>query len=90
MKDERYLRLLENDKLLSNGKLLEKDESVSVHHRNIQSVTIEILLIKQCQCSEIITNIFTKVIHEVKIRKNQNCRITFMNTVFHGSESTCY
>ena len=47
MKNERCLRLIQNGKLLSYEELLEKDWSVPVHHRNTQSLAIEMLQIKQ-------------------------------------------
>ena len=53
-----------NDKLSSYEKLLQKDCSVSVHHRNIQSLAIEILQIKHGQSCEIVTDIFTQVTQE--------------------------
>ena len=67
MKVERYLRnlqLIQNDKLLSYEELLEKDWQVSVYHRNIQSLVIEMLQIKHGQSCEIVTNIFTQVTKE--------------------------
>ena len=38
---ERCLRLIHNDKLSSYEELLEKDGSVSIHHKNIQSLATE-------------------------------------------------
>ena len=64
MKDEILLRLIQNDKLSSYEELLEKDVSVSVHHRNIQSLAIEMLEIKHGQSHEIVTNIFTQATQE--------------------------
>ena len=67
MKVERCLRnlqLIQNDKLLSYEELLEKDWQVSVYHRNIQSLVIEMLQIKHGQSFEIVTNIFTQVTKE--------------------------
>ena len=61
MKDERYLRFNQNDKLPSYEELLEKDGSFSVHHRNIQSLAIEMLHIKHGQSHEIVTDLFTQV-----------------------------
>ena len=37
---ERSLRLIHHDKLSSYEELLEKDESVSIHQKNIQSLAI--------------------------------------------------
>ena len=45
-------------------KLTEKDWSVSVHHRNIQSLAIEMLQIKHGQSREIVTDIFTQTTQE--------------------------
>ena len=57
---ERCLRLIQNDKLSSYEELLETNGSVSVHHRNIQSLAIEMLQIKHGQSREIVTDIFTQ------------------------------
>ena len=59
---ERCLRLIQSDKCYEE--LLEKDESVSVHHRSIQSLAIEMLQIKHGQSREIVIYIFTQTTHE--------------------------
>ena len=64
MKDERCLRLMQNDKLSSYEELLEKDGSVSVHHGNIQSLAKEMLQIKHGQSRGIVTDTFTHVTQE--------------------------
>ena len=56
---ERCLRLIHNDKFSSYEELLEKDGSVSVHHKNIQSLAVEMFQIKHGQPPEIVSNIFT-------------------------------
>ena len=61
---EKCLRLIQNDKLPSYEELLEKDWSVSVHHRNIQGLTVEILQVKHGQSREIVTGIFTQTTQE--------------------------
>ena len=60
MKNKRCLRLIQNDRLSSYEELLEKDGSVSVHHRNIQSLATEMLQIKHGQSREIVNDIFTQ------------------------------
>ena len=49
----------QNDKLSSYEELLEKDGSVSIHHKNIQSFAIEMFQIKHGPPREIGTDIFT-------------------------------
>ena len=61
---ERCLRLIQNDKLLFYEELLEKDGSVSVHDRNIQTLAIEMLQIKHGQYREIVTDIFIQTTQE--------------------------
>ena len=64
MKVERRLRLIRNDKLSSYAELLEKDGSVSVHHRNIQSLAIEIRPIKHGHSHEIVPDLYRPVTQE--------------------------
>ena len=71
MKDERCLQLIQNEKLSSFEEILEKEGSVSVHHRNIQSLAIEMLQIKHGQSCETVTDIFTQITQEKNFRKNR-------------------
>ena len=61
MKVDRRLPLIRNGKLSPYAELLEKDGSVSVHHRNIQSLAIEMLQIKHGKSRKIVTDIFIQV-----------------------------
>ena len=61
MKVKRRLRLIRNDKLSPYAELLEKDGSVSVHHRNIKSLAIEMLQIKHGKSRKTVTDIFIQV-----------------------------
>ena len=55
---ERCLRLNYSDKYSSYDNLLEKGNSVSIHHKNIQALAIEMFKVKQKLCPEIIGDIF--------------------------------
>ena len=47
------------------------DQSVSVHHRNIQSLAIEMLQIKHGQSAEFVTDTFIQTIEEYYLRQNR-------------------
>ena len=61
---EKYLWLIQNDKLSFYEELLEKDWWVSVHHRNIQSLAIEMLQVSRDQSRESVIDIFTQTTQE--------------------------
>lgn len=50
---ERCLRLIYSDKTSLYKELLEKDELVSIHYKNIQILRVEMLKIKNCISPEI-------------------------------------
>ena len=87
---ERCLRLIHNDKLSSYEELLEKDGSVSIHHKNIQSLAIEMFQIKHGQSPEIVSDIFTQTTQHYNFRQNRDFRIRSVKSVYHGSESISY
>ena len=55
---ERCLRVIYNDKTSSFEQLLENDNSVSIHHRNIQTLAIEMYKVTNGLSPEIISEIF--------------------------------
>ena len=87
---ERCLRLIHNDKLSSYEEPLEKDGSVSIHHKNIQSLAIEMFQIKHGQSPEIVSDIFTQTTQHYNFRQNRDFRIRSVKSVYHGSESISY
>ena len=58
---ERCLRLIYCDKNSSYEELLEKDGSVSIHHRNIQNLAIEMYKVKNKLAPMITANVFTSI-----------------------------
>ena len=87
---ERCLRLIHNDKLSSYKKHIEKDGPVFVHHRNIQRLTIKMFQIKCGQSLEIATGIFKQTTRQDNFRQKRDFIIPSVNTVYHGSKSSCY
>ena len=61
----RYRRIIYNDKQSSFEQLLRRDNSVSIHHRNIQALAIEIYKIVDGTAPNIIKKLF-------KLREQSN------------------
>ena len=55
---ERCLRLIYSDKKSSYENLLENDNSVSIHHKNIQALATEMFKVKHKLCPDITSDIF--------------------------------
>ena len=54
----RCLRLIYSDKNSSYENLLEKDISLSIHHKNIQTLETEMFKVKEKVCPEITSDAF--------------------------------
>ena len=88
---ERCLRLIYNDKRSSYENLLEKDNSVSIHNKNIQALAIEMFKVKNKLCPESTSNIFMERTNNHYNLRNLSHFITpQVNTVHHGTESLSY
>ena len=55
---ERSLHIVYRDHEGSFNDLLKKDKSVCIHHRNIQSLTIELFKMKEYLCNTMMSGIF--------------------------------
>ena len=64
----------------------EKNGSVSIHHKNIQGLAIEMFQIKHGQSPEIICDIFAQTTQHYNFRQNRDFRIRSVKSVYHGSE----
>ena len=68
-----------------------KDGTVSMHHRNIQTLATEIHKIKNNLLAEIVPNIFTqRTQNHYSLRNTSDFKIPFVRTVYHGTESVSY
>ena len=66
----RCLRLIHNDKLSSYEELQENDRSVSIHHKNMQSLAIEMFHTKHGQSPEIVSDVFAQTAQHYDFRRN--------------------
>ena len=64
---ERRLRLMDNNKRSSFEDLLEKDNSVSIHHKNLQALAINMFKVHTKTSPEIMQEVF-----QVKEQGNYN------------------
>ena len=88
---ERCLRLIYCDKNSSYEELLEKDGSVSIHHRNIQNLAIEMYKVKSELDPMIAANVFTTIPeNHYNLRNYNGFRLPFARAVYHGTESISY
>ena len=83
---ERALRLVYHDYTTTFEDLLKRDKSVSIHHRNIQHVAIEMFKVKNKLCSSFMNDIFEKA-HEPLTRSGCDFTRPNVNLVSMGVNS---
>ena len=81
------LSLVYNDFSSSFSELLEKDKSVTIHHRNLQTLAYEIFKVKQNMAPEILTEIFPQKESSYSLRNSITLQGRSIKTVMYGSET---
>ena len=85
---ERALRVIYRDDISSFSELLTKDGSVSIHHRNIQSLAIELYKSKHNLSPQIIQEIFLARNYEgPTLRSQTDFKLPKVNSVYAGTDS---
>ena len=84
---ERTLRITYNDRKSSFEKLLRKDNTVSIHHRNLQVLATEIFKIKNNIAPKIINEIFQNMTSSYNLRKNSSFYVRKVHSVYYSTES---
>ena len=87
---ERALRITYKDKSSTFQELLEKDNSVSIHHRNVQKLAIEIYKVLHGFSPPILNDIFVPVSRPYNFRWNDTLQRRRVNSVRHGTESVSF
>ena len=85
----RALRITYDNKSLFE-ELLNKDNSVSIHHRNLQVLVIEMFRIKNNMAPEFLNEIFQNRVLVYNLRRNSNFSRRQVNSVYHGTESLSF
>ena len=85
---EKCLRIVYNDKECSFQELLDKDGSVCTHHRNLQTLCVEMFKVVNGLSPKIFTDLFEiRDQSHYNFRKNDYFAIPKVKTVLNGSES---
>ena len=84
---ERELRLVHRDFVSSFSELLEKDNSVTIHQRNLQCLVYEIFKAQHSLSPEIMSEIFKFKDTQYNLRNNMRLQGRNVKTVSYGNES---
>ena len=69
---ERALRVVYKDENLTFGQLLEKDESFTIHERNLQKLALLMYKVKHGLCPTPVQAIFTPLQRDNNLRGDRN------------------
>ena len=84
---ERALRIVYKDETLTFQELLDKDDSVTIHHRNLQRLAIEMYKIKHHLSPIPMQALFKEKINHHDLRYKSSWEIDNLRTVKYGSET---
>ena len=87
---ERALRIRYKDKSSTFLELLEKHNSISIHHKNIQKLAIEIYKVLHGFSPPILNDLFVPVSHPYNFCQNDTLQRRRVNSVRHGTESVSF
>ena len=87
---ERSLRIIYDDDKSSFEELLNKDGSVTIHHRNIQALAIEMYKVRNNLSPQIMTDMFQFRTNRPNTRNDNEFWVPMPKTTNYGSESVKY
>ena len=87
---ERALRITYKDKSSTFQELSEKDNSVSIHHRNVQKLAVEIYKLLHGFSPRILNDIFVPISRAYNFRRNDTLQRRRVSSVRHGTESISF
>ena len=87
---ERALRIPYQDHISTFQELLNKDNSVSIHRRNLQALATEMFKIHMSLSPDILRQIFVPKISLYNLRRNNTFERRQVHSVYHGTESLSF
>ena len=87
---ERALRVTYPDNTSTFQELLNKDNSVSIHRRNLQVLATEMFKIQRCLSPEILRETFVSKTSSYNLRRNDTFEKRKVHSVYHGTESLSF
>ena len=87
---ERALRIVYSDTEASFEELLEIDNSVTIHQRNLQRLAIEIFKVKNNLSPPFMSNIFVENQVPYDLRRRQTFKTFNVKSVYNGSETISF
>ena len=88
--NEKSLRITYQDHISTFQELLNKDNSVSIHHRNLQALATEMFKIHRGLSPDILREIFVPKISLYNLRRNNTFERRQVHSVYHGTESLSF
>ena len=87
---ERALRITYQDNTSTFHELLNKDNSISTHHRNLQILATEMFKLHKGLSPEILRETFVSKTSSYNLRRNDTFEKRKVNSVYHGNKSLSF
>ena len=87
---ERAPRITYQDHIPTFQELLNKDNTVSIYHRNLQALAKEMFKIHRALSPDILREIFVPKIILYNLRRNNTFERRQVHSVYHGTESLSF
>ena len=87
---ERALRITYQDHIFIFQELLNKDNSISIHHRNFQVLATEMFKIHRGMSPDILREIFVPKISSYNLGRNNTFQRRQVHSVYHSTESLSF
>ena len=87
---EKALKITYQDHISTFQELLNKDNSISIHHRNVQVLATEMFKICRGLSPNILREIFVVKISSYNLCRNNTLEKQHVHSVYHGTESLSF